>query len=378
MAGALGSLLRLGAALLLVAACAGPASPAASPTIGPTTGPTQGATASTTPPTGTPALTAVPTASPGVPSTGVWARLAVAGESPPAREAHTWTVDPATGSAYLFGGRDGVTTYSDLWRFDPRSERWARLEPGGTVPPGRFGHDAVWLPGRGLVVFAGQSAAGFFNDLWLYDPVAATWSLLPAGGDPPVPRYGSCAVLGSDGRLWISHGFTEDGVRFADTRAYDFAAGAWVDQTPAVGDLPVARCLHACFEADDGRFILFGGQTTGTAALGDLWALSAFTEADSWAEIGGTLPPPRNLYASVRTDSAFVVFGGGSLEGGFRDDTWTFSGFDLSAAPLSTTGEPPAARRAAAFAEDVAGGRLLLFGGWDGTAYDDLWILTLS
>ena len=45
-------------------------------------------------------------------------------------------------------------------------------------------------------------------------------------------RYGTCAAVAPDGRLWISHGFTADGVRFSDTRAYDFATGAWTDETP--------------------------------------------------------------------------------------------------------------------------------------------------
>jgi len=371
-------LMRLGVPLIVVAACAGAASPVPSPSIAGTSTAEPSVSAA---PTGTPAVTAAPTESPGgLPKAGTWTQLAVEGDVPAAREAHSWTVDPATGMAYLFGGRDGATVFGDLWRFDPRSESWASSAPVRDGPAPRFGHNAVWLPGRGLVVFAGQSADRFFNDLWLFDPGSGAWSALPSGGDAPIPRYGSCAVLMSDGRLWISHGFTEDRVRFADTRAYDFAAGMWLDQTPSVGDLPVARCLHACFETDDARFALFGGQTTGTLALGDLWTLEAFTEADRWAQAtGGTLPTPRNLYAFVRLPSAFVVFGGGSLEGGYLDDTWAFSTFDLEAAAISASGGPPPGRSGASLVEDADGGRLLLFGGRDGEgAFDDVWALTLS
>ena len=76
----------------------------------------------------------------------------------------------------------------------------------------------------------------FFDDIWAYDPAAEAWRELPSLGDVPPARYGSCASLGPDGRLWISHGFTDSG-RFDDTRAYDFATGEWTDETPD-GDLP--------------------------------------------------------------------------------------------------------------------------------------------
>ena len=61
-------------------------------------------------------------------------------------------------------------------------------------------------------------------------------------------------------------------MRFSDTRAYDFDAGRWTDETPD-GAQPVVRCLHACWLTADGRLALYAGQTTGVRALGDLWAL---------------------------------------------------------------------------------------------------------
>ena len=166
-----------------------------------------------------PAATATPPRSaPPNPATEpmTWTQLDI--EGPPAREDHTWTVDGDGRLAYLFGGRDGATVYDDLWTYDLESDRWTRLD----VPPGpdaRFGHEAAWVEGVGLVIFAGQAGSRFFDDLWAFSPETGAWRLLPAGGDVPVARYGTCASVGPDGRLWISHGFTADGSRFADTRA---------------------------------------------------------------------------------------------------------------------------------------------------------------
>ena len=145
-----------------------------------------------------------------------WRQLAPAAGGPIPREDHTWTVDGEGEVAYLFGGRNatGPGTLDDFWAFDLEDETWSELPAG---PAGRFGHNASWVPGVGVVIFAGQGDAGFFNDLWAYDPVVNGWRELPAAGAIPVRRYGSCAALGPDGRLLISHGFTSEGARFSDT-----------------------------------------------------------------------------------------------------------------------------------------------------------------
>ncbi len=236
------------------------------------------------------------------------------------------------------------------------------------------------MDGVGLVIFAGQSPTAFYNDLWAYDPAADDrWRQLPAGGDAPVARYGSCAAVGPDGRLWISHGFTSEGSRFADTRAYDFTTHAWTDETPA-GERPVERCLHGCWWTDDGRLALYAGQTTGVPALGDLWQLAPGPRigTNTWAEVapGRQWPADRQLYASTRWGSATVIFGGGTLSGAFLDDSWLIR--DDGTARRLRTGSGPAARSGAELIADVQRGRLLLFGGRNADdAMRDTWELRL-
>ena len=297
-----------------------------------------------------------------------WTRLDASG--PPAREDHTWTVAGDGRTAILFGGRDGATVFGDLWSYDLDADAWTELAPA-PGPAARFGHEAAWVPDVGLVVFAGQAGTTFFNDLWAYDPDADAWSELPGSGDVPVSRYGTCAALGPDGRLWISHGFTSDGVRFSDTRAHDFETGAWTDETPA-GTRPVERCLHGCWWTDDGVLALYAGQTTGTLALGDRWALAE----GAWSEAGGALPPERNLYARARLDGATLVFGGQALDGSFRDDLWMLPDAEGDAVALEPAGEGPAGRAGAEMVTDPDTGRVLLFGGRDANdGLADLWAL---
>jgi hypothetical protein len=370
---------RLSAALaaLVLAGCAapaasGPASPPASPSLPTVPG-------SRPPPTGAPSPDATPSTSPSEPGVDpgalAWSPVEASGDAPAAREDHTWTLEPDARVAWLFGGRDGGTVLDDLWRYDLATDTWARQEADGDAPAARLGHTATWVDGVGLVVWSGQSSSGFFDDLWAFDPASNAWRELPADGPVPKARYGSCAALGPDGRLWISHGFTADSGRFADTWAYDFAAGRWTETTPG-GDLAPIRCLHDCLWTPDGRLVIYAGQTTGTPAIGDLWARPS---DGAWTAVSDGPPPARQLYALTSVDSTAFVFGGGSKDGGTLRDLWLLDLATLAWTEGAPSGDRPSGRSGATFVADPSGGRLLLFGGKrEGAALGDVWQLSIG
>lgn len=358
------------AIILLLAACTASLTPSGS--VAPSL--SGEATTSVTPSV---SESAEPTAGP-----TTWSVVSTDGStSPPAREDHTWTVTPDGATAYLFGGRTlAGDALDDLWAFDLATDTWELVEAGG--PLGRFGHNAVWVDGVGLVIFAGQSGSTFYNDLWAFDPATDRWTQLPASGDVPVSRYGSCAAVGPDGRLWISHGFTSERQRFADTVAYDFATHAWTDETPA-GDLPVSRCLHGCWWTADGAFVLYAGQTTGVTALGDLWQLTVGPRpgTNAWARLApdAGLPPDRNLYAAARWGSGTLVFGGQGIDDGLLSDTWWLEDGTGAATLAVASDSGPAGRLGAEMVADPQRGRVLIFGGRTASAaFGDLWQLTLE
>lgn len=328
------------------------------------------------------AMPSAPSPLPAPAAAATWRRLSVAASGPSAREDHTWTVAGDGSTAYLYGGRRGTTVLSDLWAYDLTADAWRELRPPAPRPAARFGHNAAWVSGIGLVVFAGQAGQAFFNDLWAYDPLTNRWRRLPATGAVPVPRYGSCAALGHDARLWISHGFTEDGRRFADTRAYDFATSTWTDETPS-GDLPVSRCLHACWwtAGTEARLVLYAGQTTGVTALGDLWILRVGPRpgTNAWSQVKASLPPARNLYAAARLGAATWVFGGQSAERAELADLWRFDDAAVAPNPVASTGAAPPGRHGAELVADQSRHRLLLFGGKGaGGELADLWELSVA
>ena len=372
-------------AALVAASSVGCGSPGTS--LEPTSGsPVPG---TTQPQTSHPSDSAAPTAdvpstgsptAPAVPRSGAWAQLPAGGEGPAAREDHTWTVDEGGQTAYLFGGRSGGTVFDDLWAYDLDAGTWRRIDVTGPRPAARFGHEAAWTSLKGgLAVTLGQAGSRFFGDLWLFDPASATWRELPSAGRTPLPRYGSCSGIGPDGHLWISHGFTEDGSRFSDTRAYDFEAEAWVSETPAAGT-PKERCLHVCWWSADGTLTLYGGQTTGVPALGDLWSLVPGTGGaeNAWFQLAEPAAAPRHLPAVAQRGRLTYVVGGRDLGRDPLDDTWLVDDGNAGAfSELQTRGDLPA-RSGAAMVYDEDRDRMLLFGGTGDAALDDLWALTFD
>ncbi|MCV0402326.1 MAG: hypothetical protein K5924_01310 [Chloroflexi bacterium] len=360
-----------GPALLLsvaaiLAGCAAPTS-SSSAAGGTSPSPTASATVSISASPSGPEPTPTALASAAEPTS--WERVETSG--PSAREDHSWTLAGSTNVAYLFGGRDGATVHADTWAFDLDTGTWAQLAATAS-PAGRFGHEATWVEGVGVVVFGGQGGpTTFFNDLWVLDPAAATWRQLPSDGSVPTPRYGSCLALGPDGMLWMSHGFTQEGSRFSDTRAYDLELGRWEDITPD-GRRPVERCLHGCWWTDDGELVLYAGQTTGATALDDLWTLVD----GAWERSELQLPPGRNLYARGRIEAGTLVFGGQAVDGTYLGDLWLLPDGDV-AAPVAVEGrETPAARAGAELIVDRASSRAFLFGGRTAdSALDDTWML---
>jgi hypothetical protein len=221
-----------------------------------------------------------------------------------------------------------------------------------------------------VVVFAGQRGTDFFDDLWAFDPEAERWKKLPGRGAVPKRRYGSCMVVGPDGRLWISHGFTFAG-RFDDTRAYNLKTERWASIAPQAGR-PGERCLHDCFTSLAGELVLYGGQDDGNFALGDLWVMG---RERTWERQPDPRPKPRRLYAVTEAGAYAYVFGGAGADNANLGDLWRVDRETLGFTRVRVGGGAPAPRYAGTLITDSQRGRLLLFGGQGKIAKADVWEL---
>ncbi len=293
-------------------------------------------------------------------------------ELPPARYDHSLV---ASGThLFLFGGRDAN---SDLWIYDMVQDQWNNKVQANEGPSPRFGHNAVWdITRERLVIFGGQDGTTFYNDLWEYDPETHRWeSMSPDGAAPwPAARYGAAACYDNEGHFIVSHGFTDTG-RFDDTWQLDLAARTWTDVSPAANERPLARCLvHGAWDIIKRRLLLFGGQSTETPFLDDLWGWSPEI---AWQQIARTpRPTARNLYALIydAKRSAALLFGGRAQDGP-QNDLWIFYSQGENWVQFVAQGDPPAPR----YGHDMTIEPSIppyLFGGTNGTtSFDDLWRL---
>jgi hypothetical protein len=178
-------------------------------------------------------------------------------------------------------------------------------------------------------------------------------------------------VVGPDGRLWISHGFTDAG-RFDDTRAYNLKQRKWAVITPD-GRKPGERCLHECFTSMAGELVLYGGQNDGSFALGDLWSMGG---ERTWDRHDDPSAKWRRLYGVTEAGDVAYVFGGAGEDNSNLSDLWAVDRESLEFTRVRTEGSHPAGRFAGALITDAARERLLLFGGKaDAGARSDVWEL---
>src|SRR2546421_8575284 len=87
-------------------------------------------------------------------------------------------------------------------------------------------------------------------------------------------------------------------------------------------------------------------------------------DSSSWVQLSSATSPPARSYLAMTYDPAsgkIVMFGG--FDGtGYLNDTWTFDGVTWT---LVATDTPPPARAAAQMAYDGVTRQVVLFGGYD-------------
>lgn len=302
-----------------------------------------------------------------------WTQVKTKGAAPSARS-DSGLASTNTSTAFLFGGERGGTALDDLWKLDVKKKRWTRLSPSGAKPAARFGHTLVHEGEGRLLLFGGESEAGFFNDTWRYDPAANRWTPVSVSEPAPAARYGHGTAYDPAAKaLWVTHGFTDSG-RFDDT--WSLTGGTWSDGSPAAGGArPLERCLvGSAFH--EGKVFLFGGQSNPRPFLRDLWRYD--TAARTWTELKPkTAPAARNLYGSAQVGEDWLIHGGNGTKGALSD-LWAFDLESESFARVRVSGKKPGARFGGELTP-LGSKRALLFGGasLDGE-FRDVWIAALK
>ncbi|MEW6756208.1 MAG: kelch repeat-containing protein [Candidatus Latescibacterota bacterium] len=317
-----------------------------------------------------------------LPAAGIcqtWRAIEPSGSRPAPRMRAAAVYDPAGRRLLLFGGRGAGRELGDLWAFDLEEERWTEVASGGAVPAPRSTH-ALLLDAatRRLLVWSGRQNDTFYADTWAYDLAAGEWAEVAVGETRPAERYGSVAVFDPVARGLVAFaGFTYSG-RFGDTWRLAVDEGTWSDLQPDPS--PGRRCLHAAaYDPQAGRMLIYGGQRDG-GALADLWAFDLAQGV--WTELTPADGPAGRTFASLAYDQhrhRLLLFGGNLGNDAKVAEVWSF---DLGAArwqQVETQGTGPEPRDGAAAVYDPVGDRLLVATGAAPVGlFDDIWALELG
>ncbi len=161
-----------------------------------------------------------------------WTQLSPGGTAPPARYRHSAIYDPVNGRMVVFGGFDDAFELDDVARLllpSSGTPTWESLTLSGTPPQARDNHSAIYdALNQRMIVFGGYDGLGtgagpLVNDLWSL-PLSASpviaWSLLASAGSVPPPRDGQMAVYDSVNRRMVVFGGREEVAFLPENRVW--------------------------------------------------------------------------------------------------------------------------------------------------------------
>jgi hypothetical protein len=245
---------------------------------------------------------------------------------------------------------------------------WRQITIAGTLPPGRSNHAMAYdSAGARVVLFGGYNGVSRFQDTWSLN--GGAWNVLSMA-TPSIRENHAMVYDSMRNKTVLFGGF--DGTFRQDT--WELSSNAWT-QVAVGATAPSARSGHTmAFDSTRNKVVLFGGQVI-SGASSTTWEFSGGV----WVSV--SLSPPnapsmRFGHAMVFDASRgkIVLFGGYDGTSHFQD-TWEYDGVSWNR--LSITGTPPSARDGHAMAYDAARQKVVLFGGRvNATRFQDTWELS--
>jgi hypothetical protein len=307
-----------------------------------------------------------------------WTRVPSPG--PIARIEDSMVYDSVAGKMIMFGGYDlNFNRTNDIWEYDGTAKLWTNVTPslGAPIPPRRSGQTMAYDPvSRTVILFGGlNDSLNYLGDTWEWNTVTRAWAVQTPPTSPS-PRQGAKMVYDAlNGRL-VLFGGVDLNTFFQQTWVWNLSARTWSQLAPT--NSPSGRTFHGMvYNTFNSRVTVFGGIGYACPGVGDscptdfsdLWELTATGPTPTWTLIapGGSGPAGRG-WMGIAYDSAanrIVMYGGfKNIQPQFSyGDTWSFSGgvwTQIYAHPTS----PPLVRDSHQLVYDITRNRMVLFGGY--------------
>ena len=188
-----------------------------------------------------------------------------------------------------------------------------------TSPEARSDHSSI-LYNNAMVMFGGWDGSNRFNDAWTLDLTSDTWEKLETSDTKPSARSGHSSIA-YDGKMIMFGGW--DGSEKNDVWTLKLTKNednkyAW-NEIETSGTKPSARNGHSSI-LYDGQMVTFGGydRDTNTNGQTKILDLSSYTWEKPTMSI--TMPSARNGHSSIVYDGKMIMFGG--HDGSYKKDAW--------------------------------------------------------
>ncbi len=149
--------------------------------------------------------------------------------SPSVRFSYAMGYDEGSDRVILFGGADPDESLGDTWAYDYDEDSWAKMSPAKS-PAARSDSGMVYDPGRDRMVLFGGSEdhplSAPFRDTWTYDYDEDAWTRLKVEG-PGVRAAHAMAFDRETGTVVLFGGGENLYAYFDETWIYDPRANSW-------------------------------------------------------------------------------------------------------------------------------------------------------
>ncbi len=224
------------------------------------------------------------------PSDNSWKKTDL-GIKPEPREAASLTYSESDNSLYLYGGRDDVSNYGDLWKLDLNSkDNWEHL----TITNGpSYRTDAYLFYKNGEIYLFGGRESEFFTDLYKLNLQENKWEkvIYDTSDSLPESRENYSVIYSPGNDYLFLFGGQKNNNKLNDLWVLDLSTKKWI--TFHIGIVKPSQRSHSKFlyDYENNSIYLFGGINNENKYLDDIWSLEI--GANNWTKI----KPNSNYYA---------------------------------------------------------------------------------